>query len=65
MKPKIEPLEWYAYIHENGTLHVRRFFGDYGDIEEAEESPFLKEVCGPFEAMTREEALAIAQIKMV
>lgn len=50
-------IEWWAYIHENGTLHVRRYF-DMLDILEAQESPFVKRVFGPMPIDTREGALA-------
>jgi len=35
--------KWWGYIHENGTLHVKRFFGAE-DIWEAEASPFVRSV---------------------
>jgi hypothetical protein len=59
-KPKKAPvLEWYGYLHVNGTLHLKRYFGDRGDIDEAIESDFVSLVKGPFEAETREEAIKI------
>lgn len=52
-------LKWWAYIHENGSLQVKRFFGPR-DLEEAYESPFVDYVISPFEAENREEAIKIA-----
>jgi len=52
-------LEWYAYKHVNGTLHIKRFLGDMGDIEEARMSPFVAQVVGPWESETGEEAKRI------
>lgn len=49
---------WWGYLHTAGTLQAKRYFSPL-DIEEANESPFCKEVVGPFEAENREEALKI------
>jgi len=50
-------IEWYGYIHINGSLHVKRYF-DRGDIEEASSSPFVASITGcPIEAASREEAV--------
>jgi hypothetical protein len=49
-------IKWWGYIHENNSLHVKRFF-DMRDIEEANESPFVSRVYGPWEVNSREEAL--------
>ena len=50
-------LKWYGYVHENHTVHVKRFFGDYGDINETVSSPFTIFVTGPFNASVRDEAI--------
>jgi len=57
-------MEWYGYLHINGTLHVKRFFGDYGDIIECKQSDFVLCSAGPFDANSREEALAILKEKL-
>ena len=49
-------LKWYAYIHINGSFHLKRYFSPE-DIIEAQISPFVKEVYGPVEADTYEVAL--------
>lgn len=49
-------MAWWGYIHENGSLHVKRFF-DYEDLSEAKVSPFVRSVHGPWEVNSREEAL--------
>ena len=54
-----QTLQWYAYKHQNQTHHLKRFLGDYGDITEADQSPFVEKVIGPFGAPTREIALKI------
>ena len=43
----MEKLEWWGYLHVEGTLQVKRYFGPR-DIEEAHESPFVDMVHGPF-----------------
>jgi hypothetical protein len=51
--------KWYGYVHENKTFHVKRFFGDYGDILEVHGSPFVIFATEPFSAKNRENALKI------
>ena len=49
-------IEWFAYIHENTTLQVKRFF-DERDIEDAYESPFCIKVFESFYADSRQDAI--------
>lgn len=51
--------EWWGYLHQNGKIHVKRFFSDI-DMQDAAESPFVLAYCGPFEAFGRVEAERIA-----
>lgn len=51
-----EKNQWYGYRHENGSIHVKRYF-DQRDTDEALESDFVEAVVGPFYADNREEAL--------
>jgi hypothetical protein len=51
--------KWWGYVHENGSLHVKRFFDYIEDLSEAQRSPFVKSVHGPWKASSREEALKI------
>lgn len=53
---------WYAYIHQDGTLHVKRYFGD-GDIVEAHDSPFVVSITGPFHATDHVHASRLAAIR--
>lgn len=48
--------QWYGYVLENQSVHVKRY-ADQKDIDEANESSFVEYVVGPFDADTREEAL--------
>lgn len=52
--------EWWGYVHIDGSHHVKRFF-NYGDLEEAQESPFVLRVSKAFLAANREEALEILE----
>ena len=49
--------EWWGYKHNCGSYQAKRYFGPE-DITEAQESPFVESVVGPFLAKDREEALA-------
>lgn len=51
-------LLWWGYRHTNGTLQAKRYFSPQ-DLTEACESPFVAEVCPPFAASGRDEALKI------
>ena len=48
--------KWWGYIHTNGSLHVKRFFY-FQDLADAQSSPFVKEVYGPWDCENREDAL--------
>lgn len=47
---------WWGYLHINGSIHPKRYFGE-SDLAEAYESPFVKTVVHQFWAANREEAL--------
>lgn len=51
---------WWGYVHENGSIQVKRYF-DQQDIDDAIESPFVAKVFHPFEAESREDAIKIVQ----
>lgn len=51
---------WWWYIHENGSIQVKRHFRDKDtelSIQDANESPFVQEVYGAFMATDREDAI--------
>jgi len=53
--------KWWGYLHINGTLqHPKRYFGPE-DIKEAQESPFVKKVYGPWECMNSDEAISFLE----
>lgn len=51
-------LMYWGYVHVNGTIHIKRYFGS-ADILEATESPFCKIILGPFQAKSVEGASLI------
>jgi len=51
----VSQLMWYGYLHQSGTLHVKRYFGRL-DIRETKESPFVQSVHGPWPVGSRDEA---------
>jgi len=56
--------KWYGYLHIDGSLHVKRFSGDLGDIIECRQSPFVDFVFKPFYADNRNHALSILKQKI-
>ena len=51
---------WWGYLHSNGTVQVKRWFGDHKDYtEDCENNDFVCSIVRPFEANTRDEALKI------
>jgi len=59
----LKDLEWYAYLHENGNIFVRRYIGPdpSGDIDEARASDCVNKVVGPFVAPSKELAYSVAK----
>ena len=51
----MEKIKWWGYLHNSGTLHTKRYFSQE-DIDEANESPFVQVVFGPWEVNNKEEA---------
>jgi len=49
-------LHWWGYLHNEGSLHVKRFF-DRRDLTEAWDSPFVAAVYGPWPVDNRDGAI--------
>lgn len=50
-------ISWWGYLHSNGTIQVKRWFGDPKDYkDDCEDNPFVIEVFTPFFAASRKEA---------
>lgn len=56
---------WWGYLHQNGTVQVKRWFGDHKDYtDDCEGNDFVQKVVTPFVAKTREEAEKIIISKL-
>ncbi len=52
---------WWAYVHSNNSIQVKRWFGDHADYTtDCYDNDFIQQVQPPFEADTREAAMNIA-----
>lgn len=59
-------LLWWGYLHVDGNIQVKRYFGDWSDIlKDVEYSDFVVGVFEPFEAESREEAVRIIMSREV
>ena len=57
----IDAISWWAYLHVNGTIQLKRYWGDPLDLREADESPFVDKRTDAFTADSRVAALEIAE----
>jgi hypothetical protein len=56
---------WWGYLHSNGTMQVKRWFGDHKDYtDDCIGNTFVVQVVKPFEADTREEAVMIIDLEL-
>lgn len=57
-------MKWWAYLHTNGSIQVKRFF-DRRDLQDASDSPFVRSYTQPFDAKDRDDAIrqAMEQLK--
>lgn len=62
---KTKKPEWWGYLHQNGTVQIKRWFGDHGDYtSDCEGNPFILEVVRPFEADSQQEAEKIIRERL-
>ena len=48
---------WWGYLHSNGTIQVKRWFGDHKDYtDDCEGNDFVVQVIRPFVADSHEAA---------
>ncbi|MFZ2937638.1 MAG: hypothetical protein WA066_02915 [Candidatus Omnitrophota bacterium] len=53
-------LMFWGYLHQNGSIQTKRWFGDHKDYtNDCEGNIFVQQVVPPFEAETREQATEI------
>ena len=58
-------LQWWGYLHSNGSPQLKRWFGDHKDYrDDCDNNPFVLEVVEPFEADTREKAERILRERL-
>lgn len=57
-------LKWWAYLHTNGKVLLKRYLGPE-DLDDARESPFVVKVYGPFEAGSSSEAAETARLQLL
>jgi len=58
-------LMFWGYLHSNGKIQVKRWFGDMEDYTtDCENNEFVKLVVPPFEASSREQALEILKTRL-
>lgn len=54
-------LQWWAYLHANGEIIVKRWHGDHADYTtDCEGNEFVQKVLPPFEAENHAAAYEIA-----
>ena len=57
---------YWAYLHKNGSIILKRWFGDHKDFQDdCDNNPFVLLVVHPYEASSYEEALDIANKKLL
>lgn len=56
---------WWGYLHQNGNIQVKPWFGDHKDYtDDCEDNDFVQHVVPPFAAATQEEAIEILLAKL-
>lgn len=58
-------LMWWGYLHSNGTIQVKRWFGDCKDYtDDCEGNDFVQRVVRPFLADNQVEAVNIIKERL-
>lgn len=60
----MEKLQWWGYLHVNGTIQVKRYFSQE-DLIEAIQSDFVQNTTSVFYADGRDEAIKIATLRLL
>jgi hypothetical protein len=56
----MEKIMWWGYLHSNGSVQTKRWFGDDKDyIDDCVGNDFVQQVVSPFAAQSRVEATQI------
>lgn len=60
-----QTIMWWGYLHQNGTIQVKRWFGDHKDYtEDCDGNDFVQRVVTPFAAPTREDAVRHIEMQL-
>ena len=61
----MEELMWWGYLHQNGNIQVKRWFGDHKDYtDDCEGNDFVERIVPPFAASTRTGAYNIIRARL-
>jgi len=56
---------WWGYLHQNGTIQVKRWFGDHKDYtEDCDGNEFVQRVVSPFAAPDRDAAIQYIKARL-
>lgn len=56
---------WWGYLHQNGSIQIKRWFGDHADYtDDCEGNDFVQQVVRPLAASSREEATRIITARL-
>jgi hypothetical protein len=60
------PIQWWGYLHADGSVVVKRYLGDVRDYtEDCEGNDFVQYVVRPFECDNRSQALARVTVEVL
>lgn len=59
----MKELLWWGFLHVNGEILLKRYYNQ-DDIYEAEDSGFVVDIFGPFEAPNRDKAMELLTEKL-
>ena len=61
----MKELMWWGYLHSNGTVQTKRWFGDVKDYtDDCIGNPFVQKVVEPFSASCFEKAESVIKEKL-
>ncbi len=60
-----DDLWFWAYLHQNGKVQVKRWHGDHADYrEDCYDNPFVERIKTPFRAQNMQEATIFAKAEL-
>ncbi len=65
IETNLKGLWWWGYLHSNGTIQVKRWWGDHADYTtDCEGNPFVRGLVKPFLADTWDAAYKIISMHL-